>query len=94
MDAKEKQSNVYGKQERELIETILGIRKDSKRKATLQLALESARFHCGIDGNGNIDNFTFTTRQQFIVNSKMGWKLKCHLMRRIYSQHSCSILFA
>ena len=65
-------SNEYGESERELIEIILGLRNDPTRKSTLQLALQSARFHCGIDENGNIDNFTFNTRQQLVEKIKNG----------------------
>ncbi|MBR6445684.1 MAG: hypothetical protein IKS94_04535 [Prevotella sp.] len=57
---------IYSEQEKELIELILGIRNISDRKSTLQLALESARFHCGIEKNGEIDNATFNLRQDFL----------------------------
>ena len=56
----------YNEQEKELIELILGIKNSSDRKSTLQLALESARFHCGIEKNGIIDNVTFDLRQDFL----------------------------
>ena len=56
----------YSKNEQELIEILLGIRDNPYRKSTLQLALESARFHCGIDKSGRIDNATFEYRQDFV----------------------------
>lgn len=56
----------YCKHEQELMELILGIKKDPNRKSTLQLALESARFHCGIEIDGRIDNATFECRQDFV----------------------------
>ena len=76
LDAKDKCPYVYGKYESDLIETILGIRKAPDRKGTLQLALESARFHCGIQENGNIGNFTFITRQQYIDKLMKGVEIK------------------
>lgn len=63
---KENSNKSCSQNKKEIIEIILGIRKDDKIKSTLQLALESARYHCGIEGNGDIDNFSFLTRQQII----------------------------
>lgn len=72
MDARKNNSNEYSESERELIEIILGLRNDPTRKSTFQLALQSARFHCGIEENGNIDKFTFDSRQLLVEKIKAG----------------------
>lgn len=66
----------YSRREQELIEIILGLKNDPVRKSTLQLALESARFHCGIVENGNIDNYTFNSRQQLVEKIQRGVDIK------------------
>ena len=53
----------YSKHEQDLIELILGLKDGSDRKSTLQLVLENARFHCGMEIVGDINNAEFTCRQ-------------------------------
>lgn len=62
---KESTRLLYSEHEKELIELILGIRNTNERKSSLQLALESARFHCGIN-KGRIDTATFLFRQNYL----------------------------
>ena len=50
---------------KELLEIILGLKIDHKRKGTLQLALESARFYCGYKGD-NYSSVDFMSRQGII----------------------------
>ncbi len=50
---------------KELLEIILGLKIDHKRKGTLQLALESARFYCGYKGD-NYSSVDFISRQGII----------------------------
>ena len=48
---------------KKLLELILGLRKESNRKSTLQLALEKARHSCGVAEDGSIDDIAFGFRQ-------------------------------
>lgn len=53
-------------EKKEIAELILGLRSDEKRKSTLQLALESAKFHVGIDNGSKLDQATFFFRHHLV----------------------------
>ena len=52
--------------ENDLIEIILGLKKDPQRRSTLQLALNSARFYCGYNPNTEYTKASFILRQGII----------------------------
>ena len=53
-------------EKKEIAELILGLRQNTSRKSTLQLALESAKFHLGIKGTDDINYIKFSFRHNLV----------------------------
>ncbi|EHO68661.1 hypothetical protein [Segatella maculosa] len=59
-------------EKKEIAELILGLRQNTSRKSTLQLALESAKFHLGIKGTDDINYMKFSFRHNLVGQAKNG----------------------